>query len=227
MKEYAVIVAGGCSTRFGGELPKQFVEIGGKPMLMYGIEAFHHYSSSIPIVVVLPKVYTPLWEQLLEKHRFSIPHTVINGGEHRISSVKNGLASLPNNQKALVAIHDGARPLIDKSLIDKLFTEAKQFGNAVPYVAPTDSVRLQNPNETSRFIDRTIVKLIQTPQVFDLAFLRNAYDNIQDDLTFTDDASVVEYAGAKIHLIQGTRENIKITFPEDLLWAEWFLKNRN
>ena len=229
MKEYAVIAAGGRSIRLGSELPKQFLELGGKPMLMYGIEAFCRYASAVEIVVeivvVLPEVHIPLWKELAQKHQFSVPHHIVKGGEDRLSSVRNGLAALPSDQEALVAVHDGARPFADEHLIRKLFEEAKQFGNAVPCIAPTDSVRLQEPNGISRSVDRTSVRLIQTPQVFELSFLKRAYECVKD-VSFTDDAGLAEHAGAKIHLTEGIRENIKITFGEDLLWAELFLKDR-
>ena len=226
MKEYAVIAAGGRSIRLGSELPKQFLELDGKPILMYGIEAFYRYASAVEIVVVLPEAHILLWEELQKKHHFSVPHHVVKGGKDRVSSVRNGLAALPSDQEALVAVHDGARPFADEHLIRKLFEEAKQFGNAVPCIAPTDSVRLQEPNGISRSVDRTSVRLIQTPQVFELSFLKRAYECVKD-VSFTDDAGLAEHAGAKIHLTEGIRENIKITFGEDLLWAELFLKDRS
>lgn len=227
MKEYALIAAGGRSIRLGSELPKQFLELGGKPMIMYGIEAFYRYASAVEIVVVLPETHIPLWEQLQKKHHFSVPHHVVKGGENRVSSVRNGLAALPDDHEALIAVHDGARPFIDEHLIRRLFREARQFGNTVPYVLPTDSVRLQEPNGTSRSLNRAAVRLIQTPQVFELSFLKRAYEDIKDAFIFTDDAGLAEHAGAEIHLTEGIRENIKITFKEDLLWAELFLKDRS
>lgn len=194
------------------ETPKQFLLLEKKPLLMRTIERFHSYDASIEIIVVLPAEYHSLWKNLVREYSFDITHKVVAGGDERFHSVKAGL-SLTSNE-SLIAIHDGVRPLVSHDTIWRCFADAEEFGNAVPFTEPADSVRMLHGDD-SKPCPRTEVRLIQTPQVFRSSVIRAAYDRSFDPL-FTDDATVAEAAGVKIHLTHGNRENIKITTPEDL-----------
>jgi len=215
MKLCALIVAGGTGERMKSEIPKQFIEIAGKPILMHTINKFREFYNSIDIIVVLPENQLRFWSDLQKKYSFSVPHTLVKGGESRFYSVKNGLEFI--DEPGLVAIHDGVRPFVSIETIKRCFEAAEKLGNAIPVISPSDSLRMvtENGNEP---VDRTKIKLIQTPQVFRTDLIRNAYR--QDYLPeFTDDAMVLERTGEKINLVEGNRENIKITNPEDLLIA--------
>jgi len=212
MKLYALIVAGGTGERMKSEIPKQFIEIAGKPILMHTINKFREFYNSIDIIVVLPENQLRFWSDLQKKYSFSVPHTLVKGGESRFYSVKNGLEFI--DEPGLVAIHDGVRPFVSIETIKRCFEAAGKLGNAIPVISPSDSLRMvtENGNET---VDRTKIKLIQTPQVFRTDIIIEAYR--QDYLPeFTDDAMVLERTGEKINLVEGNRENIKITNPEDL-----------
>ncbi len=215
MKLYALIVAGGTGERMKSEIPKQFIEIAGKPILMHTIEKFREFDGSIEIITVLPENQLRFWSELQEKYSFSVPHTLVKGGKTRFDSVRNGLGFI--YEPGLVAIHDGVRPFVSIETIKRCFDTAEKHGNAVPVISPSDSLRIvaENGNEP---VDRTKIKLIQTPQVFRTELIRYAYrqDYIPE---FTDDAIVLERTGAKINLVEGNRENIKITNPEDLIIA--------
>jgi 2-C-methyl-D-erythritol 4-phosphate cytidylyltransferase len=198
------------------ETPKQFLELCGIPLLMHTIRIFTHYDATMPVTVVLPVTQIPFWEQLCEKHGFTLPHRTVAGGKTRFHSVKNGLETLSGN--GWIAVHDGVRPLVSLNVIDACFREAEQFGNAVPAIPVTDTVRMVSDNG-SRPVERRRLRLIQTPQVFSLTALKEAYR--QDYMpAFTDDASVFEHKGHAIHLTEGNSENIKITAPCDLKTAE-------
>lgn len=212
MKKYCIIVAGGSGRRMKTKTPKQFLLLEKKPLLMRTIERFHSYDASIEIIVVLPAEYHSLWKNLVREYSFDITHKVVAGGDERFHSVKAGL-SLTSNE-SLIAIHDGVRPLVSHDTIWRCFADAEEFGNAVPFTEPADSVRMLHGDD-SKPCPRTEVRLIQTPQVFRSSVIRAAYDRSFDPL-FTDDATVAEAAGVKIHLTHGNRENIKITTPEDL-----------
>lgn len=220
MQKYAVIVAGGRGNRMKSELPKQFIELAGKPILMHTLEAFHF--DEIQILLVLPSDQIEFWKELVVKHGFQTPHRLVVGGEARFHSVLNGLNAIPDNE-GLVAIHDGVRPLIDREIISNSFNAAEKHGNAIVSVQLKDSIRSIS-NFGNKQEDRSAFRLIQTPQTFRLELIKNAF--LQDfDPLFTDDASVLEKAGQQIHLIDGSYQNIKITTPEDLLIAESFLTN--
>ena len=215
MKLYALIVAGGTGERMKSEIPKQFIEIAGKPILMHTIGRFRDFDESIEIIVVLPENQLRFWSDLQKKYSFSVPHTLVKGGESRFYSVKNGLEFI--DEPGLVAIHDGVRPFVSIETIKRCFDTAERLGNAIPVISPSDSLRMITGNGNQP-VDRTKIKLIQTPQVFRTDLIRNAYR--QDYLPeFTDDAMVLERTGEKINLVEGNRENIKITNPEDLLIA--------
>jgi 2-C-methyl-D-erythritol 4-phosphate cytidylyltransferase len=220
-KTYAIIVAGGSGTRMGTVIPKQFLLIHGKPVLMHTIEAFHRSASNPHIIVVLPPNFHSYWDELCIKHHFKIDHDLVSGGETRFHSVKNGLDIVPGNPLALVAIHDAVRPLAGAGLIDAAYSQSAQLGNAIAAVKSRDSIRLQKADTTVSLL-RNDVYLIQTPQTFRLDQLKAAYLQPYDQ-KFTDDASVVEQAGFAIHLVEGEYNNIKITFLADLAVAELFL----
>jgi 2-C-methyl-D-erythritol 4-phosphate cytidylyltransferase len=219
LEEYALIVAGGKGTRFGGPTPKQFLSLKGKPVLLHTVDAFYRYSPSIRIIIVLPEEEIPTWKSLAEKHDAVPPHKVIAGGETRFHSVKNGLSIIPDN--GLVAIHDGVRPLVKREVIAESFKLASVHGTAVASVPLKESLRLVN-DAGSRTVDRSAYRLIQTPQTFRTDVIKRAYA-VATDSSFTDDASVAEHAGHRIQLFAGSFDNLKITTPEDLIIAEALL----
>ncbi len=226
MKKAAIIVAGGSGSRMKSDLPKQFIEIGGMPILIHTMKQFMAYDAGILLKIVLPETQITFWESLCLKYQDfmqKLPHEVIIGGETRFQSAKNGISAI-HFEEGLVAIHDGVRPFVSKEIIGKSFEIAQEKGSAVVCVPLKDSARVLINGYQNQAIDRTLYRLIQTPQTFQLSILRKAYQNPELP-TFTDDASVVEAAGFKITLIEGSYENIKITTPEDLLWAEVFLGN--
>jgi 2-C-methyl-D-erythritol 4-phosphate cytidylyltransferase len=213
MELYALIVAGGSGKRMGAEIPKQFLEIAGRPVLMHTIERFKAFNSGIEIITVLPENQLRHWIDLQKKYSFQVPHTLVKGGSTRFLSVRNGLRFV--KEPGLVAIHDGVRPFVSIDTIKRCFDAAEKLGNAIPSVSPADSLRLLT-DSGSKPINRQDVKQIQTPQVFNATLIKKAY--LQEySSEFTDDATVLEKTGEKINLIEGNRENIKITNPEDLL----------
>jgi 2-C-methyl-D-erythritol 4-phosphate cytidylyltransferase len=213
MKLYAVIVAGGFGKRMHAEIPKQYLEIAGKPVLMHTLERFKAYDENIEIITVLPENQLRFWDELQKKYSFNIPHTLVKGGKARFFSVRNGLRFVES--PGLVAIHDGVRPFVSVETIRRCFETAEKLGNAIPVVSPSDTLRMVG-EEGSKPINRLMVKQVQTPQVFDTELIRKAYlQEYQPE--FTDDATVLEKSGIKINLVEGNRENIKITNPEDLI----------
>jgi 2-C-methyl-D-erythritol 4-phosphate cytidylyltransferase len=213
MELYVVIVAGGSGKRMGAEIPKQFLELAGRPVLMHTLERFKSFNDAIEIITVLPENQLRFWIDLQKKHSFSILHTLVTGGSNRFFSVRNGLKFV--NSPGLVAIHDGVRPFVSIDTIKRCFDTAEKLGNAVPAISPTESLRILT-EKGSLPVDRLHVKQIQTPQVFNALLIKNAY--LQEySPDFTDDATVLEKTGEKINLVEGNRENIKITNPEDLL----------
>ena len=208
-------------------LPKQFLLLDGRPVLMRTVERFYSFDPSIEIIVVLPAAHQALWRNLLNEYSFSVRHKVVDGGEERFHSVKAGLEVIGAENsggvvgESLVAIHDGVRPLVTQDTIWRCFADAEEYGNAIPFIEPADSVRLLTDGG-SRPHPRSEVRLIQTPQVFRSSVIINAY-NRPYDASFTDDATVAEAAGVTIHLTHGNRENIKITTPEDLVVASAIL----
>lgn len=225
MTKYIVIVAGGKGNRFKSELPKQFILLGSQPILMHTIQAFYNYENLIQIIVVLPKEQIQFWNELCKKYNFIIEHKVVKGGETRFHSVKNGLSEIKNN--GIVGIHDGVRPLVDLRTIKNCYVMAEQEGNAIPVVDLVDSIRKAESTGKSKMVDRSKYKLIQTPQVFESKIIQTAFTQ-EFHKSFTDDASVLEaYDNSVINLVEGNRQNIKITTPEDLIYAEAILKGRN
>ena len=200
----------------GGPIPKQFLLIKGKPILCWTIAAFHRYDPAMPIIVVLPAEQIPTWRTLCMGHRFLIDHEVVAGGEERFHSVRNGLAAVEHD--GLVAVHDGVRPLVSGELIDRCFRAAEEFGAAIPVIPITSSVRQIMGND-SRPLDRSQLRVVQTPQCFRASLLREAFA-LPYEPAFTDEATLVERTGAKIQLVDGEERNIKVTLPEDLRSAE-------
>ena len=221
MELYAVIVAGGSGKRMGANIPKQFLELAGRPVLMHTIERFKSFDPSIEIITVLPENQLRFWIDLQKKHSFTVPHTLVKGGSNRFFSVRNGLKFV--NAPGLVAIHDGVRPFVSIDTIKRCFDTAEKFGNAIPSVSPAESLRIIT-EQGSLPVNRLHVKQIQTPQVFMAELIKNAY--LQEYRPeFTDDATVLEKTGEKINLIEGNRENIKITNPEDLIISAALLQS--
>lgn len=213
MRYYAIIVAGGAGSRMQSTIAKQFLLLDEKPVLMHTMTAFSNCELNPQILLVLNIDQQKYWEELCSKYKFEVPHQVVNGGIQRYHSVKNGLKAIKG--KGIAAVHDAVRPLVSAELILKSFQVAEQMGNCVVAIKPTDSVRRALDKGKSEAINRDELRLIQTPQTFDISLLRKAYQaSFRNE--FTDDASVAEYAGIKINLIDGERENIKITFPEDI-----------
>lgn len=201
------------------EVPKQFMLLRGRPVLMHTIEAFDKSDYNPEIIVVLNVDFHQYWENLCLLHNFSIPHKLVKGGTQRFDSVKNGIKAIKT--RAIVAIHDAVRPLLSKQLIDRTFEEAERSGNAVAAIKSRDSVR-QNTGTHTIPLDREEIYLIQTPQTFSSEILKKAYTQEYRN-EFTDDASVAEKLGIKINLIDGETRNFKITFPEDIRLAEIYL----
>lgn len=226
MRTIAIIVAGGSGTRFGAQLPKQFLELAGRPILMRTIEAFGEScekgDTSLDVIVTLPADQMDLWQQLCEKYAFALPHRVVAGGETRWHSVKNALAAVGDIADVdVIAVHDGVRPLATAGLIRRVLDAARRVGAAIPVVPLNDSVR-QVAGDTSHALDRSSLRAVQTPQAFDARLLLDAYHQPFDP-TFTDDASVVERAGHRVTLVDGDPVNLKITRPMDLVLAEYLL----
>ncbi len=219
MKRYAIIVAGGSGQRMESLVPKQFMELNQKPVLMHTIEKFYSAASSIHIVVVLPKTHHGVWATLCQKHQFSIPHQISEGGASRFQSVRNGLKLCLED--SIIAVHDGVRPLIHPEHILNLYNEAKSKSAVIPVCPILESIR-KVEGEASKALDRSQYYSVQTPQCFSSEILLKAYQQKEQE-TFTDDASVVEAIGKKIHLFNGDRMNIKLTTPEDFVFAEALL----
>jgi len=222
MGKSVIIVAGGSGKRMGGELPKQFILLKERPVLMWTITNFVHYDAEINILIVLPESQMERWQELCLEHGFLARHRVVRGGETRFHSVKNGLDALPETD--LVAIHDGVRPLVSHKTIQHCFEQAALTGAAIPVLPVNETLRMGTMNY-SKTIDRSTCFSVQTPQVFKTNLLKEAY--LQNwDASFTDDASVVEKKGYRVTMVPGNQENIKITHPTDLILAEELLKTK-
>lgn len=217
MKELAVIIlAGGSGHRMGSELPKQFLSLRDKPILMHTIGRFAQAVPDSRIIVVLPQGHIDYWNTLCTEHGFTIPHQLCSGGTTRYESVKAGLGRI--GEVRYVAVHDGVRPLVGKALIRKVIADAKALGTAVPVITPVESLRRVD-DRGSHAVNRNDYRIVQTPQVFRADILIEAYERPFRE-SFTDDASVVEENGGTIYLSEGSYDNIKITTPVDLVTAE-------
>jgi len=220
MKTYALILAGGKGLRMGVDLPKQFLLLAGKPVLMHTLEAFQKADPTTELILVLPAEHQVFWAELCAKHAFALKHQVATGGAVRFDSVRNGLKLI--QEQGLIAVHDGVRPLVSPELINRCFAKALEKGAAIPVFELTESIR-RIEGSRSYAEDRSRYRSVQTPQTFRSEMLRQAYEQPFQPV-FTDDASVVEAAGYEIALVEGNRENIKITTPQDLLLAEQLVK---
>lgn len=219
-KKYVIIVAGGSGSRMNSDLPKQFITVGGQPILMHTLSQFKKYDRDIALILVLPESQITYWNQLCKEYEFDIEHNIIPGGQTRYHSVKNGLDSI-NSTHGYVAIHDGVRMFISTKNVEDSFVSAQEKGSGVLAVAPKDSLR-EISQGTNKAVDRSNFQIIQTPQTFDLKLIKDAF-LLPYQETFTDDANVFEAAGHSISLVEGNYKNIKITTPEDLIVAEAFL----
>ena len=221
-RKSTIIVAGGKGERMQTNIPKQFLELNGKPVLMHTLDTFRNYDPEMELILVLPSSQIDYWNGLCKKHAFSTPHKIAEGGATRFHSVKNGLKVVSSPD--YIAIHDGVRPLVSHQTITDCFAEAEISGAAIPVVDAVDSLRKITENGNVA-VDRSLYKMVQTPQVFEAGLIIEAYNQDFSD-TFTDDASVVEVFGHKVSLIAGNRENIKITTQTDMLLAEAILKSK-
>ena len=213
--DYAMIVAGGQGLRMGGDIPKQFLPIGGRPVLMRTMERFAEFSENLQMILVLPRNQWDFWRELCRKYDFGVEHCVVAGGETRFHSVQNGLAQIPDDADGVVGVHDGVRPFVSVEVIARCYEAARTAKAVVPVVPVVESLR----HIRDGAVVRNDYRLVQTPQVFDIQLLKRAYRQPFSD-TFTDDASVVEALGHPITTVDGNRENIKITTPFDLKIAE-------
>ncbi|MBQ1669506.1 MAG: 2-C-methyl-D-erythritol 4-phosphate cytidylyltransferase [Prevotella sp.] len=218
MSDYIIVVAGGKGLRMGSDIPKQFLPIGGKPVLMRTLERFREYSEDLQIILVLPEAQQEYWQELCKKYDFKVEYLLANGGQTRFHSVQNGLALVPDNAEGVVGIHDGVRPFPSIGVIRNCYETARIAKAVIPVIPVVETVRHLN-NDDSMTVPRNEYRLVQTPQTFDIQLLKAANHQPYND-GFTDDASVVESYGHKITLVEGNRENIKITTPYDITVAE-------
>lgn len=216
--DYIIIVAGGKGLRMGSDIPKQFLPVGGKPVLMRTLERFREYSPTLQIILVLPKAQQDYWHQLCKDYNFEVEYVLADGGETRFHSVQNGLAKIPDDAEGVVGVHDGVRPFPSIDVIRYCYETARTAKAVIPVISVVETVRHLRGN-TSETVPRNDYRLVQTPQTFDIQLLKAANKQPYND-GFTDDASVVEAFGFNITLVEGNRENIKITTPYDLKIAE-------
>lgn len=224
MKRYVVVVAGGKGLRMGGSIPKQFVPVKGRPVLMRTLEAFRRAGPDMELIVVLPADQQAYWRQLCADKGFTLSHRIATGGETRFHSVRNGLALIPD-EEGVVGVHDGVRPFVSAAVIERCYAEAEAGKAVVPVLPVVETVRRLSANGASETVPRDNYRLVQTPQVFPVALLKRAYRQPFTPF-FTDDASVVEALGEQVALVEGNRENIKLTTPFDLQVAEVLAADR-
>ena len=225
--DYIIILAGGKGLRMGSDIPKQFLPIGGMPVLMHTLKRFREYSKELKIILVLPKQQQAYWQTLCEEYHFQEDYLIANGGETRFHSIKNGLQLIPDDAQGLVGVHDGVRPFPSVEVIRNCYETARREGSAIPVIPVVETIRhlegitqrSKVKGQRSRTVPRDEYRLVQTPQVFDIQLHKKAYAQDYRD-SFTDDASVVESMGHAVALVEGNRENIKITTPFDCIVAE-------
>jgi 2-C-methyl-D-erythritol 4-phosphate cytidylyltransferase len=220
---YAVIVAGGQGTRMGTAMPKQFLELEGKPVLHHTLQAFIDALPGVHLILVLPAHQVSYAQMILQTFPERIDLTIVTGGETRFHSVKNGLQGIPED--GIILVHDGVRPLASRELIQRCYRQAAEKGSAIPAIPVADSMRLVN-EEGSEPVDRSQLRIIQTPQTFRASILLPAFEQPYSE-SFTDEATVVESYGDEIYLVEGERSNLKITTPEDMVIAAALLRSRN
>ncbi|MFY7899598.1 MAG: 2-C-methyl-D-erythritol 4-phosphate cytidylyltransferase [Chitinophagaceae bacterium] len=223
MKKFGVIVAGGSGTRMGSEIPKQFLQLKGKSIIYHSINAFFNAFENIHIIIVLPKAHIETGRKL----QAQFPNktlSIVEGGLTRFDSVKNGLQLVEKD--SIVFVHDAVRCLVSIEVIKRCYKQAFLKGSAIPAVAATDSIRIMTSDETSEVADRNKVRIVQTPQTFVSNLLLPVFEQPYNE-SFTDEASVVEYAGKAVYLVEGCYSNIKITRPIDLILAEKIMEERD
>ncbi|MCR4583861.1 MAG: 2-C-methyl-D-erythritol 4-phosphate cytidylyltransferase [Prevotella sp.] len=226
--DYVIIVAGGKGLRMGTDIPKQYLPIGGRPVLIRTLERFRQYADDLQIILVLPEDHQDYWRSLCEKYDFKEGYQLAKGGKTRFHSVLNGLSLIPDETQGVVGVHDGVRPFVGIDVIAHCYEKARTAGAVIPVIPVVETVRrldnlenldalenLENPAPSSHTVPRDLYRLVQTPQVFDIQLLKAAYRQPYTE-NFTDDASVVEAYGHSITLVEGNRENIKLTTPYDL-----------
>lgn len=217
--DYIIIVAGGKGLRMGGDIPKQFLPIKGKPVLMRTIERFREFSASMGIILVLPKSQQEYWQELCRQYDFNVEYSIADGGKTRFHSVQNGLALIPDDEQGVVGVHDGVRPFVSIETISRCYETARAAKAVIPVVPVVETLRYVGIEGEDRNVLRSDYRLVQTPQTFDIQLLKEANKQEYKE-SFTDDASVVEGIGKKVEMVEGNRENIKITTPFDLAIAE-------
>jgi 2-C-methyl-D-erythritol 4-phosphate cytidylyltransferase len=220
MEKYLILVAGGRGTRMNSAQPKQFLRIGNYPIIYYSMKVFYEYDANLKIILVLPADMITTWQDFVSESGISLTHQWIAGGKTRMESCRNGLSLITD--EGLVAVHDAVRPLVSNDTIKRCFKMAEEKGNAIPVCNVYETLRQLN-SSGSATIDRSIIRSVQTPQIFQVKMLKEAFLKIKDD-SFTDEASMVESLGYKINMADGNRENIKITDPYDLKIAEFLLQ---
>ena len=224
MKKYLIVVAGGKGTRMGGEMPKQFQQLCGKPIVMITLERLYAIDPSMQLILVLPADQMELWAELCKEHSFAVPLLLTNGGTTRFHSVQNGLAQIDDIEEALVGVHDGVRPFVSEKVLEDCYRDAWIHGTAIPMIGVQDSLRhIVGVNGITEVVPRDRYRLVQTPQVFKLSLLRRAYEQRFVE-SFTDDASVVEALGEQVVGVEGNSENIKLTTPFDLIVAKTLME---
>lgn len=218
--DYIIIVAGGKGLRMGADVPKQFLEVGGLPILMHTLNRFAAYDDKMQIILVLPHEQQDYWRKLCQKHHFNVPHTIVDGGDTRFQSSKNGVMAIPEDvADGVVGIHDGVRPFVSAEVIERCFETAREEYAAIPVVPVVDTIRYIDKHGGGKNVMRDDYRIVQTPQTFDLSLIRQAFNQPYRE-SFTDDASVVEALGCSVQMVEGNRENIKITSPFDLKVAQ-------
>ncbi len=224
IKKYIIVVAGGKGLRMGGDLPKQFVEVAGQPVLMRTLSTLHHAEPDAQIILALPLDHQAYWHRLCAEYSFAVPHQVVTGGETRFHSVRNALSVVPEDAEGVVAVHDGVRPFVAEDVVKRCMLIAGEKGAAIPVVGMVETVRrIESDGQTSCTVPRDAYRLVQTPQAFRISLLKQAYAQPYIS-AFTDDAGVVEMLGHRVELVEGNRENIKLTTPADLKYAEFLCR---
>lgn len=224
MSDYIIVVAGGKGLRMGGDIPKQFLPVNGRPVLMRTLERFREYDEDINIILVLPKAQQDYWSKLCTEYDFHIPHQIADGGATRFHSVQNGLRLIPDTAQGIVGVHDGVRPFVSTDVIRHCYEAARVHKAVIPVTPVVETLRHINADGSGDNVLRSDYRLVQTPQTFDIQLLKQA-NKQQYRESFTDDASVVEGIGQKVTMVEGNRENIKITTPFDLIIAEALCKS--
>ena len=222
MKYYAIIVAGGEGLRMGGDVPKQFQLVGGRPVLMHTLLQFRNAIADLQIILVLPREQQDYWRERCRQYEFGVEHRVADGGQTRFHSVKNGLCLIPDDEEGVVGVHDGVRPFVSTDVIRRCYEKARSTKAVIPATPVVETLRHLGADGGSETVPRNEYRLVQTPQTFDIQLLKEAYRQPYCD-AFTDDASVVEALGHSITIEEGNRENVKLTTPFDLQIAATLL----